>query len=58
MMRVSANGSTPQLIAKPAQGEVVFGPQVLSGGSDVIFTLRTSADAGREGQVVAHLAPK
>lgn len=39
VMRVSANGSQPELLVGVKSGEAVIGPQVLPGGKSVLFTL-------------------
>ena len=40
IMRVSANGGTPEPLIETAEGELVFGPQILPDGESVLFTLR------------------
>jgi len=42
VMRVSANGSAPEVLVQAKDGEVMHGPQVLPGGRAVLFTLATS----------------
>jgi len=45
ILRVSANGGQPAVIASVKAGEVAHGPQVLPGGEWVLFTLATAATA-------------
>lgn len=47
IMRVSANGGTPDVLVKVNGGEVIYGPQVLPGGNWVLYTLATAALADR-----------
>jgi Tol biopolymer transport system component len=54
VMRVSANGGTPELLVPTEASEQVHGPQMLPGGEWVLFTL-TSAGGGTrwdEAQIV------
>ena len=44
IMRVSANGGTPEPLIETAEGEQVFGPQILPDGESVLFTLASGAD--------------
>src|SRR5205807_9048622 len=41
ILRVSANGGKPENIVTVKSGEVAHGPQVLSGGDALMFTLRS-----------------
>jgi Tol biopolymer transport system component len=41
IMRVSANGGTPELIVNVNNNEVAHGPQILPGGDSILFTLAT-----------------
>jgi len=43
IMRVSANGGTPERLVGINDGEVASSPQVLPGGQSVLFTLATGA---------------
>ena len=45
IMRVSANGGQPELLASVKDGELAHGPQVLPGGEWLLFTLATAATA-------------
>jgi Tol biopolymer transport system component len=47
IMRVSANGGKPELLAAVKDGESVMGPQMLPDGQTVLFTLATGTDANR-----------
>ena len=47
IMRVSANGGTPEVLVSVKDGEQVYGPQMLPGGDTVLFTLATGAAADR-----------
>ena len=44
ILRVSANGGTPEVIARAKPGEVVSGPELLPGGRFVLFS--ATADFG------------
>ena len=48
IMRVSANGGTPERIIAVKSGELAHGPQMLPGGQAVLFTLATRVSAGSE----------
>ena len=54
IMRVSANGGTPELVVPTEAAEQVHGPQMLPGGEWVLFTLTSGTGAGRwdEAQIV------
>ena len=39
IMRVSANGGTPELVVRVDEGQVAYGPQMLPDGETVLFTL-------------------
>ena len=39
IMRVSANGGTPELVIPAAEGEILDGPQLLPDGDSVLFTV-------------------
>ena len=54
IMRVSANGGTPELIIPTEASEQVHGPQMLPGGELVLFTLTSASGPARwdEAQVV------
>ena len=45
IMRVSANGGQPSVVASAKSGELAASPQVLPGGDWVLFTLATAATA-------------
>ena len=47
IMRVSANGGTPELVVEAREGEQVHGPQLLPGGEWVLFTLTTATGPTR-----------
>ena len=47
VMRVSANGGTPELVIPAKEGEQVYGPQLLPDGDSVLFSLTTSSGAAR-----------
>ena len=55
VMRVSANGGTPELII-PAEGEQVYGPQLLPDGDAVLFSVTSGEGPTRwdEAQMVVH----
>ena len=44
IMRVSSDGATPELLIETAEGEQVYGPQMLPDGETVLFTLVSGAD--------------
>ena len=54
IMRVSANGGTPELIIPTEAAEQVHGPQMLPGGEWVLFTVTSASGAARwdEAQIV------
>ena len=54
IMRVSANGGTPELVFPTEVGEQVSGPQILPGGEWVLFTLTRATGLTRwdEAQIV------
>ena len=54
IMRVSANGGTPELVIKGGEGEQVHGPQVLLDGDSVLFSVTTGKGPTRwdQAQVV------
>jgi len=54
IMRVSANGGTPELVIPTEAGERVHGPQMLPGGEWVLFTLTRASGSTRwdEAQIV------
>jgi eukaryotic-like serine/threonine-protein kinase len=47
IMRVSANGGTPELVVSAQKGEQVYGPQLLPDGDGVLFTVTTASGAAR-----------
>jgi serine/threonine-protein kinase len=47
IMRVSASGGTPEPIVTLKDGELPHGPQILSGGETVLFTVGTGTGADR-----------
>jgi Tol biopolymer transport system component len=47
VMRVSANGGTPEVIARASPGEIVSGPEVLPGGRFVLFSVTADASVER-----------
>ncbi len=38
IMRVSANGGTPEVIVKPVENEIIYNPQILPDGNSILFT--------------------
>jgi serine/threonine-protein kinase len=54
IMRVAANGGTPELVIATKEGEQASSPQLLPDGDSVLFTLTTSASPTRwdEAQIV------
>jgi hypothetical protein len=55
IMRVSANGGTPEPIIKPKEGEGFQRPQALPGGEWVLFTIRSVNARWDEAQIVTQL---
>jgi serine/threonine-protein kinase len=47
IMRVSANGGTPQLVVPANEGEFLYGPQLLPGDDAVLFTATTAIGGNR-----------
>ena len=47
IMRVSANGGTPELVVAATAGEQVHGPQLLPDGDSVLFSVTTASGATR-----------
>jgi hypothetical protein len=47
IMRVSANGGTPDVLVRVKESEQAYGPQILPGGEAVLFTLATGTAAER-----------
>ena len=47
IMRVSANGGTPEILVSVKDGEQAYGPQILPGGETVLFTLASGTAAQR-----------
>jgi Tol biopolymer transport system component len=47
IMRVSANGGSPEMLVSVKDGEEAYGPQILPGGETVLFTLATGTAAER-----------
>jgi eukaryotic-like serine/threonine-protein kinase len=47
IMRVSANGGTPEVLVRVSDGQEAQGPQLLPGGQHVLFTLATGTDFDR-----------
>jgi serine/threonine-protein kinase len=54
IMRVSANGGQPEVLASVKNGELAYGPQVLPDGEWVLFTIATAAttEAWAKAQIV------
>ena len=54
IMRVSANGGTPELVIKANEGEQVDGPQLLPDGDSVLFSVTTGQGprGGTQAQIV------
>ena len=44
IMRVSPDGSTPEVIARAKPGDMVSGPEVLPGGRFVLFSVTAAND--------------
>jgi serine/threonine-protein kinase len=55
ILRVGADGGTPERVVKIGQGEILHGPQMLPDGRTVLFTVAKIADDARwdKAQVVA-----
>jgi eukaryotic-like serine/threonine-protein kinase len=47
IMRVSADGGSPQLVIRVNQGESVYGPQLLPDGDSVLFTITSRTGDSR-----------
>ena len=47
IMRVSANGGTPELVIPTKEGEQAYGPQLLPDGNSVLFSITTATGATR-----------
>jgi eukaryotic-like serine/threonine-protein kinase len=47
IMRVRADGGTPELLVRVSRGEEAHGPQLLAGGQHVLFTLATGTSVDR-----------
>jgi serine/threonine-protein kinase len=47
IMRVSANGGTPQLVVRANRGEFLYGPQLLPGGDSILFTVTNAISGNR-----------
>ena len=45
ILRVSENGGTPEVLVPPEEGLRFYGPQILPGGRDLLFTLTRVASA-------------
>ena len=54
VMRVSANGGTPELLVRAADGERMYGPQLLPGGRSLLFAVTAGGPWDQAGQVVVH----
>jgi Tol biopolymer transport system component len=52
VLRVSANGGTPEVIAAVGSDQVATSPQMLPGGKTVLFSLKKIADSWDKGQLV------
>ncbi len=52
ILRVSPDGGTPEVIVSAAAGEMVDAPQMLPGGKAVLFSVKKTADAWDQGQIV------
>jgi serine/threonine-protein kinase len=54
IMRVSANGGTPELVISAKEGEQVDGPQLLPDGDSILFSVTTASGSSRwdDAQVV------
>ncbi len=54
IMRVAANGGTPELVVPSKEGEQVYGPQLLPDRDSVLFSVTTASGATRwdEAQIV------
>jgi serine/threonine-protein kinase len=47
IMRVSADGGSPQLVVRANQGETVYGPQLLPDGDSVLFSVTSQVGDSR-----------
>jgi len=47
IMRVSANGGTPQLVVPAREGEFIYGPQLLPDADSVLFTVTKATGGNR-----------
>ena len=47
IMRVSPDGGTPEPVVHVNEGETAYGPQLLPGGTHVLFTLATGSTLDR-----------
>jgi serine/threonine-protein kinase len=47
IMRVSGDGGTPELVVKAADGEEIYGPQLLPGGDKLLFSVTTDRSPAR-----------
>ncbi len=56
IMRVSADGGTPDVIARAKPGELVSGPEVLPGGRFLLYSVTADAGVDRwdKARIVAH----
>ena len=54
IMRVSANGGTPELLIRAADNEELYGPQLMPDGQSLLFSVTTARGPNRwdQGQVV------
>ena len=51
--RVSENGGDPETVAKMAEGEQAYGPQLLPGGEWLLYTLLSGSTSWNEASIVA-----
>ena len=47
IMRLSANGGTPELVVRAAEGEQMYGPQLLPDGDSVLFSVTKEVGPNR-----------
>ena len=55
IVRVSANGGTPTVVAAVDADQIGSSPQVLPGGRALLFSLRRMVDNWDKGQIIAHV---
>ncbi len=53
ILRVSANGGEPELVAEMEEGEQAYGPQLFPGGEWLLFTLLSGSSSWNDASIVA-----